>query len=332
MTERLRIASFNLENLDDGPGNEALFAERVGILRSQLARLDADILCLQEVNSQRTDPKIRRKRSLRALKKLLVGTSYESFEIAAVGGVHLNSIADRHNLVIASRFPIWEYRSIRHENVSPPLYTLATANPGASRNEPVEWDRPVLYAAIVLPDKRLLHIFNVHFRAPLAAHVSGQKVKPMVWKTVSGWAEGFFMASVKQAGQALEVRMAIEKIFDRQSDALIVAVGDFNADDRYMPTRIVTADPEDTGNGLLAPRMMVPLERTLPEHQRFSVLHAGTAMMLDHLLVSRPLLAYYRSIEVHNEALGDEVTARNIHPASPESYHAPLVAEFVVPD
>jgi exonuclease III len=49
--------------------------------------------------------------------------------------------------------------------------------------------------------------------------------------------------------------------------------------------------------------------------------------MLDHLLVSRALLAGYRHVEIYNEDLADELTDRG-----PDSHHAPLVAEFELPD
>ena len=48
--------------------------------------------------------------------------------------------------------------------------------------------------------------------------------------------------------------------------------------------------------------------------------------MLDHVLVSRALLARYDHVEVYNEALADELTD-----PGPESHHAPLVAEFELP-
>ena len=51
---RLRLATFNLESLDDRPDLVPTLAERIAILRPQLLRLDADILCLQEVNGQAT--------------------------------------------------------------------------------------------------------------------------------------------------------------------------------------------------------------------------------------------------------------------------------------
>ena len=48
----IRIATFNLENLDDGPGITPLLADRIRVMRPQLLRVNADILCLQEVHSQ----------------------------------------------------------------------------------------------------------------------------------------------------------------------------------------------------------------------------------------------------------------------------------------
>ena len=50
--------------------------------------------------------------------------------------------------------------------------------------------------------------------------------------------------------------------------------------------------------------------------------------MLDHLLVSRRLLAHCHGVEIHNEGLEDEVVGYAVAPGSPESYHAPIVAEF----
>jgi hypothetical protein len=43
-------------------------------------------------------------------------------------------------------------------------------------------------------------------------------------------------------------------------------------------------------------------------------------------------MAYCRQVEVHNEALGDELVAYATVSHSPESYHAPVVAEFAQPD
>ena len=52
----LRSATFNVENLDDPgpnpPASQPTLADRVTVMRPQLDRVGADVLCLQEVHSQ----------------------------------------------------------------------------------------------------------------------------------------------------------------------------------------------------------------------------------------------------------------------------------------
>jgi len=72
-----RIATFNLENLGDAGGNEEELAFRIGALRPQLLRIEADVLCLQEVNAQEEPG---HQRSLRALEALLRDTDFPGWE------------------------------------------------------------------------------------------------------------------------------------------------------------------------------------------------------------------------------------------------------------
>lgn len=328
MSETLRIATFNLENLDDGSGRTQPLAARIGVLRPQLLRLEADVLCLQEVNAQRLESGA--PRVLHALDRLLEDTPYAGFRRFAGGGADPKALADIHNLVILSRHPIVEARALRHALVAPPAYRPATARPPAETALPVEWDRPILLAEIALPDGRVLHVINLHLRSPLAVPVAGQKEDAFVWKSAEGWAEGFFLAAVKRAGQALEARLQVDRIFERHPEALIAVLGDFNADDWEVPLRLLCADVEDTGKGRLAGRTLIPLERSLPESQRFTVIHHGRRVMLDHVLVSRALFAGYRRIEAHNEAVGDELLGYALVEQGTVSYHAPVVAEFAL--
>jgi len=50
--------------------------------------------------------------------------------------------------------------------------------------------------------------------------------------------------------------------------------------------------------------------------------------MIDHMLVTRNLLAAYRGLEIHNEILHDESLAFADDPKFPDSDHAPVVATF----
>src|ERR671923_2291200 len=51
-TMRIRLATFNIENLGRRNGSRPDIETRRPTLQAQLRRVDADILCLQEVNAQ----------------------------------------------------------------------------------------------------------------------------------------------------------------------------------------------------------------------------------------------------------------------------------------
>ena len=76
MPTTLRIATFNLENLDDRASDKPTLDERIPLIRPQLLRVNADVLCLQEVNAQKEGRSLR----LRALSRLLEDTPYASYE------------------------------------------------------------------------------------------------------------------------------------------------------------------------------------------------------------------------------------------------------------
>ncbi len=326
MADVLRIATFNLENLDDRDDLKPSLADRIPVLRPQLEWLAADVLCLQEVNGQPHEKHAQR--GLEALDRLIEGTSYAGFHRAMTtspSGVAM----DVHNLVILSRHPIVEARQVRHEVVPAPSYRMVTAEPPAEEPVPVEWDRPALHVKIDV-DGEALHVFNLHLRAPRASFVPGQKIDAARWRTMRGWAEGFFIASMKRTGQACEVRMLIEELFEHDETVRVAVCGDMNAEAFEMPVRLIRGDMSDTRAPELARRVLVPAEDRVPEDRRYSITHAGRHAMYDHILVSATLSDRLRSVAVDNETLLDEVGDVGDQ-AVPQSFHAPLVAEFTWP-
>ena len=322
----MRLATFNLESLDLPPKAKVPLELRAEVLRPALERLEADILCLQEVNAQHVPGHDQRR--LLALDRLLAGTRYEHYARATTTAGKGHSVADVHNLVTLSRFPIRSHRELLHDLVPPPQYHLTTAIPPAADTQPVRFDRPILLTEIELPSGSLFAVVNVHLRAPLAASVAGQKLEPFVWKSVGGWAEGYLLSAMRRAAQALEVRLLLEELLDADKHRLIAVAGDFNAEDHEVPLRIILGAEEDTGNAELSPRSLVLLERSLPQDRRWSVLHHGRPQMLDHIAASRTLHRHFRAIDVHNEALADELVGYAKHLQSSSSYHAAVVAEF----
>jgi endonuclease/exonuclease/phosphatase family metal-dependent hydrolase len=322
----MRIGTFNLESLDLPPRAAMPLEARAEVLRPALERLRADILCLQEINGQHVPGQPGR--TLVALDQLLAGTSYAGYARVVTTGPSGHGVADVHNLVTLSRYPIHEHRQVLHGLVDPLRRQSITAVPRSAEAEPVRFDRPLLVTDIELPNGESLTVVNLHLRAPLASSVPGQKLEPFVWKTVGGWAEGYFLSAMRRAGQALELRLLLEQRFDDQAHALIVVAGDFNAEDHEVPLKIIVGAEEDTGNGTLSSRSLVLLDRALPEDRRWSVLHHGRPQMLDHILASRTLHARFASIDAHNETLSDELVAYAKQMRSSGSCHAAVVAEF----
>jgi predicted extracellular nuclease len=173
-----------------------------------------------------------------------------------------------------------------------------------------------------------MHIINVHLKSKIPTDIPGQKVDQFTWRTADAWAEGTFVSSMKRMSQALEVRRLVDQILDTDADARIVVAGDFNATPDEVPVLAIRGAVEDTGNGELAGRVLVPIENTVPEPARYSLFHQGRPQLLDHMLVTRNLLASYRGSEIHNELLHDESAAFADDRKFPESDHAPVVATF----
>jgi endonuclease/exonuclease/phosphatase family metal-dependent hydrolase len=318
----LRLATFNIESLDFGPDMEVPFERRIATLRPILERLAADVLCLQEVNGQHVPGAPERR--LVALDRLLGGTRYAAYRRAATTGPSGHGVNSVHNLVTLSRFPIRQHREVRHELMAPPVHGFLSGAETCPR--PIGFDRPLLVADIEMPGGKPLHVVNLHLRAPRASPIAGEKLDGAAWRTTAGWAEGFYLSSLKRTAQALELRLVLDALLARDPDALIAVAGDFNAEERETPVRLPVAAVDDTGNAALAAQSLAVLDRAIPPGRRWSVLHRGCPQMLDHILASCALARRVQGIEVHNEALADEVAAGPIGIAG--SSHAPLVATF----
>lgn len=235
---------------------------------------------------------------------------------------------DERNLIILSRFDILNHRQVKNEFIHPPEYRKITALPVEEDASEVEWERPILSADIRLPDGKVIHVLNVHLKSKIPTTIKGQKLGSYTWKSASGWAEGYFISSMKRVGQALETRILIDQVLDEDDNAFIVVCGDFNADQENVPMMAIRGEVEQTGNANLANRVLYPCENRIPLNSRYSILYHGKGEMIDHLLVTRNMLEHYVNSEIHNEMLHDESIAFATDKKYPESDHAPIVAEF----
>lgn len=326
MQQTIRIATFNLENFDDKPGKTPTLQDRIAVMKPQISRLNADILCLQEVNGQEIDGE---PRQLLALDQLLAGTQYEDYHLVCTKTAGNYQVYDERNLIILSRFDILSHGQFKNDHIQAPEYRKVTASPAEPEAKEVEWERPILIAEIRLPNNKAIHVVNLHLKSKIPTPVKGQKKGLYTWKTASGWAEGFFMSSMKRVGQALETRILIDKILDEDENAFIAVCGDFNADLESVPVMAIRGEVEQTQNSELSNRVLYPCENGIPENSRYSLFYRGKGEMIDHLLATRNMLEFYKGAEIHNELLHDESIANASDKKYPESDHAPIVAEFL---
>lgn len=297
------------------------------VMKPQIKRLRSHVVCFQEVHGQERDGQ---PRALIALEQLLAGTSLEGADLRSTKPQG-DAVYDKRNLVVASTLPVLGHAQVMNELVEKPSYKKLTAVP-EEEAKLIGVERPVLHVRVELPDGLPLHVINVHLKSKIPTNINGQKVDNYTWRSADGWAEGVFISSMKRMSQALEVRRLVDQIMNEAeaagSEARIIVAGDFNAEPDEVPVLAIRGDVENTGNGDLAPRVLVPIEHTIPEPSRYTLLHHGKGELLDHMLVSRNLLAHNRGAEIHNEILHDESMAFAMDNKYPESDHAPMVATF----
>jgi len=321
----MRLATFNLESFGEDRFKPDNLGTRLSALRPRLIELEADILCLQEVNAQK--PLGEKRRDFAALDLLLAETPYADFNRAAGQRPDLQGPADRHNLLVLSRYPIDELQVLYHARVEPPLWQPKTTGADDIGEDLMRFDRPILQVKLDIGAAQPLHLFVVHLRAPIAAALPGGKSGASCWKSSSAWAEGYFLSAMKRTAQALDLRLAIDALFDEEPDALIAAAGDFNATGDASVLRLICADPEDTGNPDLAGRQMYQVDGILPAEERRTVLHDGRGQALDHIVVSSSLRRRVAGIHVFNEQLADELKDAETN-AREGSFHAAVCAEL----
>lgn len=325
----LKIATFNIENLDYSNSDYSPTLEkRIPTLRGTLTRLDADILCLQEVHGQElvghttNDPK----RDLLALQELISDTQYASYFIEHTVTSDEQAY-DKRNLVILSRWPMSISQQFKHYYLDKLAYRKVTALPQESVKD-ISWERPILYAQIQVPDIGLVHVVNLHLKSRLASNVKGQKSNNYTWKSAAGWAEGYFLSSIKRVGQALETRILVDSIFDQEADANIIVCGDFNAEPGEVPVEAISGRVENTGNPNLRSRVLLPCSSAIAESIKFSHLHHGKGNLLDHMLISQSMYHLFVKADIFNENLHDESLPFASDTKYPESDHAPFLASF----
>jgi len=285
--------------------------------------MNADILLLQEVHGQEQEG---RPRQLLALEAVLAGTRLNGATVVSTV-TSRNEPYDVRNLVVVSRHPVLDVQQFNNDLIDAPRYRRITADPPETDAREINVERPIQRVKVAV-DGVEINLINLHLKSKRPTNIPGQKVDPFTWKSAGGFAEGFFLSSLKRVSQALETRQLVDQLFADDPTARIIVAGDFNAEPDEVPVQAIRGAVEDTNNPALAHTELTAIARTIAESNRFSLIFRGNPEMIDHMLVSRSMLSAYRGIEIHNEALHDESIAFANDLKFPDSDHAPVVAEF----
>ena len=165
---------------------------------------------------------------------------------------------------------------------------------------------------------RPLHVINVHLKSkiPTADPRPEDRQLHLAYRRRLG--RGLFISSMKRMAQALEVRRLVDQILDADPDA------------RDRGGRRLQRRPgRGPGAGDPRQRRGHRQRRRWPagcwcrsrtrcrRPARYTLFHQGRGEMLDHMLVTRNLLAHYRGSEIHNELLHDESAVVRHRPQVP---------------
>ncbi|MGA1265866.1 MAG: endonuclease/exonuclease/phosphatase family protein [Phycisphaerales bacterium] len=216
----IRLACFNVENLFDGQDDPALSGEhddlamatdetRLGNIAAAIRELDADVLALEEVESEACLKWFR--------DTYLKDLGYEHLASQDVGydrGVEQS---------VLSRFPIEQVRTFTDTRLSEALSRLP-ADPAARRKQ--GWadpsrlandgfQRSPLLASVRVPDGSLLQLIVVHFKA------GGKKL------------------AHQRELEALSVAGIVEEILRKDPSAQVAGLGDFNATPNQKAARLL---------------------------------------------------------------------------------------------
>ncbi|MBD0400849.1 endonuclease/exonuclease/phosphatase family protein [Flammeovirga sp. EKP202] len=325
----MRIATFNIENLDfSGDDKNPSLELRKPALRNQFERMNADVVCLQEVHGQETPEHSsdNPNRTLSALDAILDGTKYQEYHKVSTM-TQDNTPRDKRNLVILSKYEILEVAQYNNEFINNLKYKKVTQVPESDDILNVNWERPIFYVKLKISDHDVMHVINVHFKSRLASNIKGQ-LAGYQWKSAAGWAEGYFLSSIKRVGQALETRILIDNIFEQEPEAKIVVCGDFNAEPGQVPVEAIQGKMENTNNPDLISKELISCSRSIAESIRYSHLHHGKGNLLDHMLVSKSLFQHFKDAKIFNEQLHDESLPFAFDTKYPESDHAVFLSEF----
>ena len=281
-------------------------------------RIDADVLALQEAGPPET------------LDRLL-----DALEHRGGYGPPIVGTADARGIrcALLTRVPVLRSEVHVTDALPFPVFHEGDPPPFGAR---LPLRRGIVHARIDAGAFGPIDLFVAHFKsrrpAPLR-DAAGNAARGLGSATPRERAESELRSLIWRSAEALYVRSKVDDVFAADPNAMAAVLGDFNDVAGSVPVNIVAGSGGSERIGELQ-----SCAEVVPEGGRFSIIHRGNGMQIDHILVSAPLRARLKDAWILNDALREHspVFAGNSGAAGApcdalptiDSDHAPFVARF----
>jgi endonuclease/exonuclease/phosphatase family metal-dependent hydrolase len=303
------IATYNVMNLlepkDDAA--RAILPLKIAALARALVECDADVVALQEIGNTALV------RAVLAAMPRGLGDRYGEPVMGTTDGRGIGC-------AIASRLPVLDARVHTADALAFPAFAAGDPPPFGSR---IPLRRGVVHVVVGVPGSESgpVHVFAAHFKSRIGVPLRNAAGDELPATTARARAEATLRSFVWRAAEALYVRGLVDDALSGAPSAGAVVAGDLNdlADSPVLDAL------RGGGAGEL-----FDCTAGIPSEARFSVLHAGRGVQIDHALASANLFARILRARFLNAGVRDHGP---FVPGAPEalsvdSDHAPLVVQF----
>jgi endonuclease/exonuclease/phosphatase family metal-dependent hydrolase len=301
------VATFNVMNLLE-PRDElerGRLDAKVDAVARTLLECDADVVALQEIGSIGL---------ARALVAALPGAGYgEPF----VGTADARGI----RCALLSRLPVVDVREHTAGALPFPAFAAGDPPPFGTR---IPLRRGVVHALVEAPHVGRVHVLSAHFKSRLGVPLRDAGGAELPATTARSRSEALVRSLVWRCAEALYVRGVVDNVLGHAPAAHVVFAGDLND----VPESPVLGAVRGEGHGPEA--QLFDCTSRIPAESRFSVIHEGRGVQIDHALATAELHARVAGARFANADLRDHGPFVPGVPEAPsvDSDHAPLVVRF----
>lgn len=302
-----RVATFNaLDFFLPQPRHAARFEEKLAWTVELLARLSADAIGLQEIGE------------IAALDRLVAALNAR-IEDPSKRYVSIPGTPDARGIrcAILARTAVLESRVHVTDQLPFPVFQEGDVFPFPAR---LPLRRGIVHAKL---DTAIgpVHVVVLHFKSGRPVGLRAANGETIPWRTARARGEADLRALVMRSAEALFVRGVVDDVLAIDPRAHVVVLGDFNDGLDSTPVGIVRGARSTVG-------VLHACAQIVPENERFSLIHHGNKVLLDHVLVTEGLRGRLRQVEIVNSALRDHGSHGDDDAPVVDSDHAPVVAEF----